>query len=194
MLLQFTGYEQLDTKRMLHLYREGTEVNLRYFYPQAAADPASSEYCEARQKVEQRFLDFLQDDFFAVPGSLYAVLEEDGSWVSALRLAPVESGWYLESLETDPDFRRRGCAKRLIRQVIAKLEEDGPVTIWDSVAKTNAASLATHSSCGLLLYAMRATATVPGRPTRTTGVCGTGRHPNPVKPAIFLPSKRRKPR
>ena len=28
MLLQFTGYEQLDTKRMLHLYREGTEVNL----------------------------------------------------------------------------------------------------------------------------------------------------------------------
>ena len=43
MLLQFTGYEQIDTKRMLHLYREGTEVNLRYFYPQAAADPASSE-------------------------------------------------------------------------------------------------------------------------------------------------------
>lgn len=33
MLLQFTGYEQLDTKRLLHLYREGTEVNLRYFYP-----------------------------------------------------------------------------------------------------------------------------------------------------------------
>lgn len=151
MLLQFTGYEQLDTKRLLHLYREGTEVNLRYFYPQAAADPASSEYCEARQKVEQRFLDFLQDDFFAVPGSLYAVLEEDGSWVSALRLAPVEGGWYLEALETDPDFRRRGCAKRLIRQVIAKLEEDGPVTIWDSVAKTNAASLATHSSCGFVI-------------------------------------------
>src|SRR5699024_7392600 len=54
-LLQFTGYEQLATKRLLHLYRDGTEVNLRYFYPQAAADPASSEYCEARQKVEQRF-------------------------------------------------------------------------------------------------------------------------------------------
>ena len=51
MLLQFTGYEQLDTKRLLHLYREGTEVNLRYFYPQAAADPASSEYCEARQSL-----------------------------------------------------------------------------------------------------------------------------------------------
>ena len=31
--MQFTGYEQLDTKRLLHLYREGTEVNLRYFYP-----------------------------------------------------------------------------------------------------------------------------------------------------------------
>ena len=71
--------------------------------------------------------------------------------MSALRLAPVESGWYLEALETDPDFRRRGCAKRLIRQVIAKLEEDGPVTIWDSVAKTNAASLATHSSCGFVI-------------------------------------------
>lgn len=94
---------------------------------------------------------FCKTIFFAVPGSLYAVLEEDGSWVSALRLAPVEGGWYLEALETDPDFRRRGCAKRLIRQVIAKLEEDGPVTIWDSVAKTNAASLATHSSCGFVI-------------------------------------------
>ena len=58
---------RIDTKRLLHLYREGTEVNLRYFYPQAAADPASSEYCEARQKVEQRFLDFLQDVFFPFP-------------------------------------------------------------------------------------------------------------------------------
>ena len=73
--MQFTGYEQIDTKRLLHLYREGTEVNLRYFYPQAAADPASSAYCEARQKVEQRFLAFLPDDFFAVPGRLSAVLE-----------------------------------------------------------------------------------------------------------------------
>lgn len=67
--MQFRAYEQLDTKRLLHLYREGTEVNLRYFYPQAAADPASSEYCEARQKVEQRFLDFLQDDFLPFPAA-----------------------------------------------------------------------------------------------------------------------------
>ena len=69
MLLQFTGYEQLDTKRLLHLYREGTEVNLRYFYPQAAADPASSEYCEARQKVEQRFLDFYKMIFLPFPAA-----------------------------------------------------------------------------------------------------------------------------
>ena len=72
--MQFTGYEQLDTKRLLHLYREGTEVNLRYFYPQAAADPASSEYCEARQKVEQRFLDFLPYEFLPLPAAIVLCL------------------------------------------------------------------------------------------------------------------------
>ena len=83
---------------------------------------------------------------FSVPGSLYAVLEEDGSWVSALRLAPVEGGWYLEALETDPEQRRRGYAAGLIEAVQTYLGEGGK--LYSHVDKRNLPSLKTHEKCG----------------------------------------------
>lgn len=59
--------------------------------------------------VEAGFLDFLKNDFFEQDGAAYWILEENGVWVSALRLSRIQTDlYYLEALETRPDQRGQG--------------------------------------------------------------------------------------
>ena len=105
---------------------------------------------EARQiqVSEERFYSYLHDDFFAHPGAFYCVWEENGKYVSALRLEPYRDGLLLEALETAPDQRGKGYAVRLIQAVQKYLSEQGTVRIYSHVDKKNEASLRTHRRCG----------------------------------------------
>ncbi len=102
-------------------------------------------------RVERDFCFMLREAFFRVPGNRYFVLEEDGVWVSALRIYPVEDFFWLEALETHPAYRRRGYGTALLRQTITALAADGPVCIRDGVRKTNTASLRTHEKAGFVI-------------------------------------------
>lgn len=141
MLLVIERYEQLDGRKLMELYREGNQCNVAHFMPEA--DPAVG-----LQKIEQEFLQYLQEEFFTAKGNCYYVLEEDGVWISALRLYQVEDFYYLEALETLPSCRRKGYAKRLLQAVFHFLGQRGDFIIRDAVKKTNTASLYTHQSCG----------------------------------------------
>ena len=62
MLLTIERYEQLDERKLMELYREGNEKNVAYFLPEL--DPAVG-----LRKIEQDFLQYLKEEFFAKQGN-----------------------------------------------------------------------------------------------------------------------------
>ncbi len=130
-------------RRRLHGYIYSNRENTAFFCPDIK-DPE-----EARRKVEEGFLEYLENDFLKKEGNSICVLEESGIWQSALRLNCIrESFYYIETIETRPGSRRKGYASRLLGALIDDLKKGGSFTLVDSVANTNTASLNTHLATG----------------------------------------------
>ncbi len=143
MLLRITGFGDLDPRRLMDVYAESNRENAEDFFPEL------TDRDEAVRRVEEGFLAFLRDEFFAGPGAVCWVLAEDGVWVSAARTTRVgPDRHYLEALETRPDRRRRGCGAELLRGIIGALKEEGDFRLCCCVSKRNTASLRTHEKCG----------------------------------------------
>ena len=98
--------------------------------------------------TEQDFYQYLNEIFFSTKGAVYAIWEEEGRYVSALRLEPYMDGFLLEALETAPDCRRRGHSSALIRSVCSWIGDQGCSKIYSHVSKENVASLKVHVACG----------------------------------------------
>ena len=98
--------------------------------------------------AEQDFRQYLQEVFFPTDGALCAVWEEEGCYVSALRLEPYRDGLLLEALETRPDQRGKGYAQTLIREMQRYLVGQGPVKLYSHEHRRNTASRKTHEQCG----------------------------------------------
>ena len=137
MLLIMKRLEELDFSALMDIYVEG---NLE----------KAEEYGDGGLlRAERELYDYLREDFFRQQGAFYAVWTEQGSYVSALRLEPYKDGWLLEALETAPEDRRKGYAKRLMAEV---LEHMGQAVVYSHVSKRNEASLRTHYACGFQKY------------------------------------------
>ena len=102
----------------------------------------------ALQLAEQDYRQYLQQVFFKTPGAVLAIWEEEGIYVSTLRLEPYKDGLLLEGLETAPDSRKKGYAQSLICAVQAHLAARGPVRLYSHVHKKNLASMKAHEKCG----------------------------------------------
>lgn len=137
MLKLATKMEQLKFSCLMEVYLEGNLENGAHFHPEA------SEQLQLMQ-AEQSFYAYLTQSFFRTPGAVYAIWEEQGKYISALRLEPYEDGLLLEALETAPAYRRKGYAEKLIRSV----QERFPQKIYSHVSKQNRASLKVHQKCG----------------------------------------------
>lgn len=125
-----------------------TQANREHGLTLAPGEP------EARQIAlsEEDFYSYLRDCFFTRPGAQYCIWEENGRYVSALRLESYRDGLLLEALETAPDQRGRGYATRLIQAVQQMLRQQGAVRIYSHVSKKNKQSLKTHFRCGFEVY------------------------------------------
>ena len=142
MLHRITNFQDIDKRALMDIYAEGNAENAADLYPNEDIETGIA-------LAEKDFLEFLEKKFFTWNNSVYWVLEEDGRCVSALRTTETEPGiFYIEALETRPDMRRRGCAVRLINELIAYLKPMGAFTLRSCVNKHNAASLRTHEVCG----------------------------------------------
>lgn len=142
MLHRITNFDAIDQRQLMDIYQESNKENAVELYREIPA-------ADAVKKGERDFLEFLRTKFFTESGRIYWVLEQEHVWVCALRLAVIEPGvFYLEALETHPDYRRRGFAVRLLKSVMEELKKDGPYKLYDCVHKKNAASLKTHEKCG----------------------------------------------
>ena len=102
----------------------------------------------ALQLAEQDMYQYLKTVFFTTPGALYAIWEEKGKYVSAVRLEPYKDGVLLEALETLPSRRKKGFAHALISSVQDYLARESVVKVYSHVNLRNIPSLSTHSKCG----------------------------------------------
>ena len=122
------------------VYEESNRKNVEIFYPDMDRNAA---YLIAVQD----FYGFLSEVFYKTGGACYAVLEEQGSYCSAVRIEPYQDGWLLSGLETAPKCRRRGYGKALLSEVLSIVS--GPV--YSHVEKDNIASFNLHEACGFTI-------------------------------------------
>lgn len=146
MLYKITAMDHIDKRKLMDLYYEGNLENTDYFYPEIADKK------QAVEKVENRFLHYIDTEFLSSTNNVYWVLEEHAVWVSALRLYRIDENlYYIEALETHPDYRRQGYASKLLNSVIEELKKQGPFRLCDCVSKKNNASVKTHKKCGFII-------------------------------------------
>lgn len=148
-LLEFYTLESLDFSKLMEVYRESNEDNVSYFYPE------ETDLDKGRHLVEQKFYDYLKTGFYNKPGNRYYVLEDNGEWLSAIRLFPVEgkdNNFFAEALETMPSQRRKGYARKMMELLFEKLGSEGFFEITDTVNKSNEASLRFHLNCGFEIF------------------------------------------
>ena len=138
-----TAHTDITPGKLMYIYVESNMENTDYFYPDIADKKL------ALQKVETDFLNYIETEFLSCPQNTYWVLEEGCVWISALRLYEVKSGlYYIEALETRPDYRRQGYAFKLLCGIIEELKKQGAFRLCDCVSKKNTASLKIHEKCG----------------------------------------------
>lgn len=145
MLIEKRNFSETELRSLMEIYREGNIENIPYFYPDC------EDMQEGLRKVEEGFTNYIVNDFLNCPGNSYFILEDEGRWVSALRLYALEDCYYIEALETHPDYRRRGYGSALMDLVIGHLGRFGSFVLRDCVSKKNEASLATHRKCGFVI-------------------------------------------
>lgn len=129
---------QLPISDLLQICKEALEQDARERYDDLPPGIAL-EYAELDLKA------YLRDVFFQERGAYYALWQEKGRYVSALRMVPFQDGMLLHSLHTHPDFRRRGYANGLIRGVLSFEKKQ---RVYSHVKKDNAPSLFLHEKCG----------------------------------------------
>ncbi len=132
---------ELNFSALMDVYAEGNAENAEEFYPNEDRNTAIL-------RAEEFFYQYLSHSFFSVKDAVYAVWEEKGMYFSALRLEPYRDGLLLEALETHPDYRRQGYAKKLLLAVLQWLRQQGSGPVYSHIHKRNTASLQTHLSCG----------------------------------------------
>jgi len=143
MILEITSMQDLDQRRLMDIYSEGNLENTDFFYPEIEDKKLAVE------KVEADFLNYIDSKFFAAENNTYVVLKKEDIWVSALRLYQIKDGfYYIEALETRPEFRKKGYASELLDGVISTFKQRGTFQLCDCVSKKNIASLKTHEKVG----------------------------------------------
>lgn len=145
MLLEFAAMTDAQALCMIQsIYTEGCRENAE------ERCCAATDLADAIREEERGFLEFVRK-FLSEDRNRYYILEEDGEWVCALRLTQLEDFYYLEALETAENHRKKGCAVRLMNEVVALLRTRGKVELRSNVHKKNIPSLAVHKKCGFVI-------------------------------------------
>ena len=146
MLLTFRHMTKEEMYRMVHnVYSEASYEIAKDKHPEM------QDLSKAIQEEEQYFVEKFLGKFMSKDENTYYVWEENGEWVSALRLTKLDGFYFMEALETAPEHRGKGYASELIKALIQKFKEYEQVVIRSNVRKTNIASLATHEKCGFVI-------------------------------------------
>lgn len=146
-LIVFENFDSVNIGEFLNVYKESSEHNSAKWYPEMSEKEALTEY-------ENGYIGYMQNEFFDGRRKLF-VLSDGHKYLSALRLIEIsQNRYYLEALETAPEFRKRGYGKELILQTEKHLKsKSGEFSVFSHVAKDNTASLNTHFAAGFEITA-----------------------------------------
>lgn len=139
-LIVARSMRDLSFGKLMEVYSESNLENGRDLWPDETEDRQLA-------LAEQEFYQYLQQVFFRTPDAKYFIWEENGCYLSALRLEPYRDGLLIEALETAPEYRQKGYAARLVQ---AALESAGSMNVYSHVGKKNTASLRVHEKCGFM--------------------------------------------
>ena len=145
MIIIANSLSELSFSKLMEVYMEGNLEKAREEHR------SLSEYA-GLQLAEQDFYQYLRECFFTMPGARYAILEENGSYCSAVRWEPFMDGVLISALETAPSERRKGHAEKLLREVLLRFD----TKVYSHVIKKNMPSLAVHRKCGFRIISDRA--------------------------------------
>ena len=165
MLIVCEKLKDLSFSQLMMVYEEGNRENAEAFWP-------DMEEGQRMIRAEQEFYQYLREIFFPTEHARYYVWEENGNYVSALRLEPYRDGMLLEALETHPEYRRMGYAASLIWAV---QEVSSDAKIYSHVSKRNKASLKTHEKCGFHRIAENAIYADGSVTSRSCTLCWEGK-------------------
>ena len=100
MLKEYKSMTQEEMYTLVHeIYIEGCMENAREKYPDAT---------DLTTAIQQKRIPLSAfAGFFTLPENTYYVLEKDNMPVSAARLSKINDFYYLEALETPPQYRKR---------------------------------------------------------------------------------------
>lgn len=140
MLVDIKRFSDIDTTALIAVYSQTIHQNAYKFHRNHADHERSI-------LAEEQFIDDLRD-FFQLPNAKVFLWQIDDRCVSALRSEPYLNGVLITHLETAPDMRGRGYAKKLLASVIQYLQKLGVRKIYSHVGKQNAPSIAVHRSNG----------------------------------------------
>ena len=101
---------------------------------------------------QNRFYDYLREDFFRTKDAFYAVWVVADEYVSALRMEPFEDGYLLEAIQTVKTARRKGYAKSLLEAVLNSRFFANALPVYAHIFKNNHASMELHRVCGFRQY------------------------------------------
>ena len=140
MLLIINKFSQLSFPKLVQVYTESLTQN---FICNRSCSPN-----EQMREAEQDFYDYLRFVFFRQNHSRYAIWEERGRYVSALRLEAYMDGYLICALETAPEYRRLGFAEKLMTELLRFLSDTSTGKLYSHISNSNAASLELHQKCG----------------------------------------------
>ena len=107
--------------------------------------------------AEQDFYFYLKNSFFKDEKGFYAVWEDQGRYVAALRMEPYKNGLLLAGLQTLYGEERKGFATTLVQQTLSYLADSDINVVYSHVEKTNTASIRVHEKCGFSILCDSAT-------------------------------------
>lgn len=140
----------IDLEKLMDLYEESNWENL------SMVEANNTEKIDENilyQKVRQSYKAYIENEFLTSGKNYLAILIDEKSHLSALRLYDEGEFFLLEALETNPQYRRCGYGERLVREVINLLAKG--TEIRSEVGISNKKSLALHKKLGFKIKEKR---------------------------------------
>ncbi len=130
---------------------------LKYLYRYRIAESQRNNYPRLNdsERILQAEQDFYYDirAFLEIEGASLALWCDGDIYISGLRVEEYQNGFLLTNLETDPDYRNKGYATKLILSLMKHIEGPDCKYLYSHIEKRNFASLSVHQKCGFeILY------------------------------------------
>lgn len=143
--------EEIDLDKLMDIYEESNWENL--FMEQGFLENKKYDKNYLYQQVRKAYKDYIKEDFLENEKNRLAILKDRDTYLSALRVYDKGDFYLIEALETNPKFRRRGYAERLVREVINLLEKDSEIR--SEVGISNKKSLGLQKKLGFKIIEKR---------------------------------------